>query len=105
MSTERLPDALRIVTTKPSALLYAWPVVKVGQLYRSLRDEIDSADPDDEEALPFLNDDGERVTPAGSTWRVTSHNNGGVWDIVCDETGGWICPTEAELAEQFVRVQ
>ena len=45
----------------------------------------------------------ERVTPPGSVWRVTGHNCDDVWDIVCDATGAWICPTEAELAEQFQR--
>lgn len=57
--------------------------------------------------IPFLDQDKngeERWTPAGTSWEITSHNNNDVWNLVCYETGAWICPTEADLRdhEQFL---
>jgi hypothetical protein len=67
--------------------------VSIGDQFTSLLDEVDT----DENGE-------ERITPAGSLWRIADHNHGDTWDLVCDETGAWICPTEAELAQQFKRV-
>lgn len=63
--------------------------ISIGNLYCSLRDELDL----DHESQ-------ERVTPAGSTWRVTDVDETYI-SIVCDATGGWINPTAEELAQDF----
>lgn len=46
----------------------------------------------------------ERITPAGSVWRVTEVTPD-YTSIVCDATGGWINPTAAQLADpsQFMK--
>lgn len=65
----------------------------VGALYVSRRDELD-CDPDGR----------DRVTPAGSLWRVVEVAPAFV-SIVCDATGGWINPDADELARDFRAVQ
>lgn len=69
--------------------------ITVGSKFISLRDELDSDENDE-----------DRITPAGSLWRVThlADKRDMSWSIVCDKTGGWINPNEAELAKDFRRI-
>jgi len=58
---------------------------RIGQLFSNVLPESDS----DENGA-------DRITPAGSTWRVTEVGDEYV-SIVCDATGGWINPTHDEM--------
>jgi hypothetical protein len=64
----------------------------IGDLYKSLRDELDM----DENRR-------DRITPAGSVWRVTEVEPTFI-SIVCDATGGWINPDATDLALDFTPV-
>lgn len=66
--------------------------VHVGDRFISLTDEVDHDE-----------NDIERVTPAGSVWRIDSIDERGVISAVCDATGGWIFPDEECLAKDFQR--
>lgn len=81
----------------------------IGDRFRNLHPELDGADSSDVGVCPYTDENGERTTPAGKLWRIADINHvdsatgGTVYDLVCDETGAWICPTDAELASDFVK--
>lgn len=62
---------------------------KIGDHFTSLNPELDLDE-----------NDQERITPAGSIWRVTDLGNDYV-SIVCDATGGWINPSPDQLTSEF----
>lgn len=70
----------------------------IGDTFINLLPELDTDDKDS-----------ERTTPPGHVWRIADANHvdhcagGTVWDLVCDATGAWICPTDVELARDFIR--
>jgi hypothetical protein len=77
------------------------PPIQVGQQFRSHLDETDT---DDHGA--------ERVTRAGSVWTVAScvvNARGepidGLWNVVCEATGAWTCPTEDDLRQDFTLLE
>lgn len=61
------------------------PIAK-GLTVVNLADEADSDENGD-----------DRTTPAGSIGTIVGLNHGTTWDLTFASTGGWICPTEAEL--------
>lgn len=84
-----LPVPLRVGTMNQQFLFYEHEIISaakvmqqrarypIGTVVISRRDELD----DDENGE-------ERITPAGSEWKVTFHENDGSCHIVCAATGG-----------------
>ncbi len=81
----------------------------IGDTFINLLPELDGADDSEIGVNPFVDEEGERTTPPGHVWRIADVNHvdhcagGTVWDLVCDATGAWICPTDVELARDFIR--
>ncbi|WP_193060889.1 hypothetical protein [Halomonas sp. 3A7M] len=88
-----LPVPLRVGTMNKQFLFYEQEILSaakvmqqqarypIGTVVISRKDELD----DDEHGE-------ERITPAGSEWTVTGHEDDGSCHIVCAATGGWIVP-------------
>lgn len=88
-----LPEPLRVGTMNKQFLFYEQEIISASKIMQQrARYPIGTVLISRKNGLDDDENGEERITPAGSEWKVTGHEDDGSCHIVCATTGAWIVP-------------